>query len=142
MGWDCTLHIVDERSLARFAARFLHGLHREAAFDRTYDGDAMIAEVKQLIARDPATGARALGELALLYVSTETPHVYSRGFALSLWDDERMGAALPARWLGTVEDRLPDIIAAYPKLAARVPCVFDASYCVGPFVSARDVPAL
>src|SRR5262245_23505535 len=92
VGWDCTLHVVDGASLARFSARFLRGMHRSAAFDREYDADALIEEVKQLIATDPETGARALGELALLYVSTETPHAYCRGFALSLWDDARMKA--------------------------------------------------
>ncbi len=142
MGWDCTLHVLDEASLARFEARFLHGLHRERPFDREYDGDRLIAEVKQLIADDPDTGARALGELALLYVSTETPHVYCRGFALSLWDDEVMGAPLPPGWLGSVETRLRGILAAYPRLAGRVPKRFDANYCVGPMVAARDVPAL
>ena len=142
MGWDCTLHVVDETSLARFGARFLHGLHRDAAFDQEYDGDDLIAKVKHLIAEDLTTGARALGELALLYVSTETPHVYCRGFALSLWDDDLMGASLPAKWLGSVETRLPHILAAYPKLGGRIPKMFDANYCIGPMVSARDVPAL
>lgn len=142
MGWDCTLHVVDSASLARFSARFLRGMHRSAAFDREYDADALIENVKQLIATDPETGARALGELALLYVSTETPHAYCRGFALALWDDARMAAALPMKWLGTVETYIVDIIAAYPKIAGRVPRSFDQSYCVGPMVSARDVPAL
>src|SRR5262249_20077064 len=142
VGWDCTLHVLDRASLARFSARFLRGMHRGAAFDREYDGDALIGNVKQLIATDPETGARALGELALLYVSTETPHAYCRGFALSLWDEAAMQAALPARWLGTVETFLVDIVAAYPKIAGLVPRAFDQNICVGPVVSPRDVPAL
>jgi hypothetical protein len=142
VGWDCTLHVVDSASLARFSARFLRRMHRGAAFDREYDADELIENVKQLIATDPATGARALGELALLYVSTETPHAYSRDFALSLWDDAVLGTGLPARWLGTVETHIVDIIAAYPKLAGKVPRVFDQHFCVGPMVAPRDVPAL
>lgn len=142
MGWDCTLHVVDDTSLARFAARFLRGLHRGAAFDAEFDGDDMIAKVKQLIADDPATGARALGELALLYASTETPHAYSRGFSLSLWDPAVMGAVLPPQLLASVESRIPDIIAAYPKIAGLIPTKFDQNYCVGPFVTARNVPVL
>ena len=139
---DCTLHVLDPASLARFAARFLRGMHRGAAFDREYDADAMIASVKQLIATEPETGARALGELALLYASTETPHAYCRGFALSLWDEAVMQTALPRKWLGTVETYLVDIVAAYPKIAGRVPRWFDRGGGVGPVVSARDVPAL
>jgi hypothetical protein len=140
--WDCTLHVFDRASLARFSARFLRGMHKGSAFDEEYDGDAMIANVKQLIASDPGTGARALGELALLYVSTETPHAYCRGFALSLWDEAVMGAPLPRKWLTSVETYLVDIAAAYPKIAGRVPRVFDQNYCVGPVVTSRDVPAL
>jgi hypothetical protein len=142
VGLDCTLHVVDERSLARFSGRFLRGLHRGTAFDQAYDADDMIAKVKQLIARDPAIGARALAELALLHASTEAPHVCSRDFALSMWTEERMGAPLPAKWLGTVETRLPDILAAYPKLAGLIPNRIDGPYSVGPMVAARDVPAL
>jgi hypothetical protein len=142
VGWDCTLHVVDGASLARFTARFLHRLHRGAAFDREYDADALIESVKQLIATDPDTGARALGELALLYVATETPHAYCRDFALSLWDDAVLRAPLPARWLGTVETYIVDIIAAYPNIAGRVPRVFDQHVCVGPVVAARDVPVV
>lgn len=141
MGWDCTLHVVDDTSLARFAARFLRGLHRKAAFDREFDGDALIANVKQLIAEDPDTGARALGELALLYVATETPHLPCRDFALSLWDPAVLGE-LPVQLLSSVETRIPDIIAAYPKLAGLVPVKFDRPVCVGPYVPARNVPAL
>src|ERR1043166_4741762 len=113
-GWDCTLHVLDRASLARFSARFLRGMHRGAAFDREYDGDALVANVKQLIATDAETGARALGELALLYVSTETPHAYCRGFALSLWDEAVMKAPLPRRWLCTAETHMMDRIAAAP----------------------------
>ncbi|MEO8846179.1 MAG: hypothetical protein ABI591_04875 [Kofleriaceae bacterium] len=142
MGWDCTLHVVDDTSLARFAARFLRGLHRGTAFDREFDGDDLIAKVKQLIADDPSTGARALAELALLYVSTETPHLYCRGFALSLWDPAVMGAVLPAQLLTSVETRIPDVISAYPNIAGHLPARFDGAFCVGPFVTARNVPAL
>jgi hypothetical protein len=142
MGWDCTLHVVDDTSLARFAARFLRGLHRTAAFDREFDGDALIANVKQLIADDPDDGARALGELALLYVATETPHLKSRDFALSLWDPAVLGGELPVQLMTSVETRIPDVMLAYPKLAGRIPVKFDGNVCVGPYVPARNVPAL
>lgn len=136
-GWDCTLHVVDIASLARFAARFLRGMHK-GAFDAAYDADAMIVHVKQLIASDPATGARALGELALLYASTETPHVYSRDIALS----RSAELAVPRKWLGSVEAYIADVVAAYPKIARRVPRALDQRFSVGAVVSPRDVPAV
>jgi hypothetical protein len=142
VGWACTLHVVDEASLARFGARFLLGSHRERAFDQQYDGDSMIGEVKRLSAKDPPTGARALAELALLYASTEGPHTKCRDVALSLWDDSVMGAPLPAACLDTLETRLPNMMAAYPKLVGLVPRRFDQPPCVGILVSARHVPQL
>ena len=142
MGWDCTLHVVDDTQLTRFAARFVRGLHRGGAFDREFDGDELITNVKQLIADDPETGARALGELALLYVATEMPHLYCRGFALSLWDPAVMGTELPTHLLTGVETRLLDVTAAYPRIAGRIPAQFDGNYCVGRYVAAKHVPAL
>src|SRR3979409_1550290 len=134
MGWGCTLHMVADISFAKFSARFLHGLHSAAAFDDLSDPDDLISKLKDLVAHDLDTGARALGELALLFVSTETPHAYCRGFALSLWDDAAMNAALPKKWLGGVEDHLVDVIAAYPRIAGRIPRAFDRNGCVGPLV--------
>jgi hypothetical protein len=142
MGFDCSLHVVDEASLLRFANRFLGG-GKDTAFDRAYDdADELVAKTKQLIGDDPAGGGRALGELALMFTSAETPHAYCRGFALSLWDDEAMGAAIPHVLLGSVEELLGDVIARYPAVARRVPRFFDQNYCVGPFVRAHNVPAL
>src|SRR5579863_4205888 len=142
MGWACTLHVVDETSLTRFSARFLHGLHRDHAFDDEYDADAMISDVKRLIAKEPEIGARALGELALLYAATEAPHVNCRDVALSLWSEAEMGVPLPARALGSVETALPNITAAYPRLVGHVPRRFDEPHSVGVMVAARDVPQL
>jgi hypothetical protein len=142
MGWDCTLHVVDEASLARFSARFLRGEHTDGAFDVREHADELIEKTIRLIAEDADSGARAVGELALRYVATEAPHAYSRGFALSLWDDEVMGAPLPTALLGSVESAIPEVVRAHPAIEGRIPRMFDGNYCVGPFVAARDVPAL
>jgi hypothetical protein len=142
MGWDCTLHVVDEASLARFSARFLGGEHAGGVVDAGPDVDELVEKTVRLIAEDAERGARAIGELALLYVSAETPYAYSRGFALSLWDEEVMGAPLPDALLGSVESAIPEVVRAYPVIAGRVPRTFDGNGCVGPFVAARDVPAL
>ena len=142
MGWDCTLHVVDERSLARFVDRFLGRTSEKAPFDDAFDNAAdLIAKTKQALAGpDPEAAGRTLGELAILYVSAETPHAYSRGFSLSLWDEDRMGAPMPPDGLGSVEDLLGPIVDAYPAVRKRVPSMFQQNYCVGPFIRAADVP--
>jgi hypothetical protein len=88
VGYDCTLHVVDEASLARFSAWFLRGEHADNSFAAGVEGPRLSEKTAGLLAEDSKRGACAVGELALMYVSAEAPHVYSRGFALSLWDDE------------------------------------------------------
>ena len=144
MGWDCTLHVVDESALARFVDRFLGRTSEEAPFDRAFpDAADLVAKTKQILAGpDPEKAGRTLGELAMLYVSAETPHAYSRGFSLSLWDEDTMGAPMPTDHLGSVEQVLGPIVEAYPAIRGRVPGFFEQNGCVGPFVRARDVPAV
>ena len=65
-----------------------------------------------------------------------------RDVALSLWDAAATGVPLPPSWLTAVETRLPNIMAAYPRLAGHVPHRFDEAPCVGVMVAARHVPQL
>ena len=142
MGFDCSLHLVDEGSFARFTSRFLRGVLDTPAFDTVYEVDEMIATTKDLMTTEPPRGAKALGSVALMFASTETPHVSSRGFSLSLWDEKTMGTKPPPELMGSVEPHLRDIIAAYPACAGLVPDLFIENYMVGPFVTAKNVPAL
>ena len=98
MGFDCTLHVVDDVSLKRFVDRFLGRTSAKAPFDDACpNAEELIAKTKELLAGpDLEAAGRTLGELAILYVSAETPHATSRGFSLSLWDEDRMGAPTAA----------------------------------------------
>lgn len=142
MGFDCTLHVVDETSFQRFCARFLSGKFKFSAFDHAFDAKKLIDGVRTTIKKDPVQGARDLGQLALMFVSAEYPHVKARGLALSLWDTKAMGAPLPARLLGNVETQLQPILKRHPTLAGKVPSLFDGNYSVGAYVGADKVPAL
>jgi len=142
MGFDCTLHAVDEAAFPRFVRRFLHG-EPAAAFDAAFpDADAMIAEVQARLADAPATGGRLLGQCALLFCSSETPHVTSRGFAISLWDRTALGIAMPTALMRPVEPHLAEIVAAYPDAQGEVPTAFAGNYSVGVFVPAARVAEL
>src|SRR5437870_3258486 len=76
MGWDCTLHLVDEASLARFVARFLDGRAATAtAFDRAFsDADELVARTKQLIGEDPALLAHVERAVVALVPGERTPY--------------------------------------------------------------------
>jgi hypothetical protein len=50
-GWDCTLHVIDEKVFDRFSARFLRGVRGDGAFDAAFaNADALVAEAKRLAA--------------------------------------------------------------------------------------------
>ena len=76
MGFDCTLHVVDEVSLKRFVDRFLGRTSAKAPFDDACpNAEELIAKTKELLAGpDLEAAGRTLGELAILYVSAETPN--------------------------------------------------------------------
>ncbi len=144
MGYDCTLHVVDEAGFARVCARVLTG-KRSPTFDGALaEAGELVAETRRLLATDPPAGARALAELALAFASTETPHVACRGFALALWDEDEdvLGPAPPAKLVAPVEKLLAPVLAKYPKARGKLPRTFDGNYCVGKFVPTRHVPAL
>jgi hypothetical protein len=144
VGFDCTLHVVDENALARFVDRFLGRASARSPFDDAFPNAAELVEkTKQiLLGDDPQLAGRTLGELAMLYVSAEGPHAYSRGVSLSLWHEASMGAPMPPDGLGSVEELLGPIVDAYPAIRDRVRRFFDQNYCVGPFVRAVDVPGV
>jgi hypothetical protein len=114
MGYDCTLHLVDEDAIrTQFIPRLL-GTVTEApppsfwqrlwrrmgpepattiiapplmALDRyCRDADRRFRRARlSLTKRDPGTAAQYVCELAILYASAEMPFTCSRNLALSLW---------------------------------------------------------
>jgi hypothetical protein len=63
VGFDCTLHVVDEASLERFVDRFLGRTSEKAPFDRAFpDAEALVQKTKEILAGpDPARAGRILG---------------------------------------------------------------------------------
>ena len=67
---------LDEVSLKRFVDRFLGRTSAKAPFDDAFpNAEGLIAKTKEILAGpDLEAAGRTLGELAILYVSAETPH--------------------------------------------------------------------
>ncbi len=144
MGYDCTLHLIDESSLARFAKRFVGNDLTTAPFDAAYpNAEELFAKVRAAAAgSDSQTAGQLLSQLALLWCAAETPHLYCRGFALSLWDARQMGARLPRGAVGSVEAQLKPIIDKHPELRGTLPHWFAGNYSTGAFVPSAAVPDL
>lgn len=131
MGYDTTLHLVDTRAFSLF----------EGMFAKPHPEDEELFEIiRRLDAKDPEAG-QLLTERLLVQVSALAPYVVDRNVALSLWDEEELGVALPAKFLSArLIDALPAIRARYPWLT--LPNEFSGNYCTGVYVPAALVPEL
>jgi hypothetical protein len=162
MGFDCTLHLVDEELMRReFIPRLLRDgppptlrdrlFHRSPRFEpTTFDrkrGDAQRLwkrARRALRMTSPETAARCIAELALLFNSCELPFEPSRNVALSLWSGlhEDLPDHVPHELLGSPDDLFGDLIDAFPALRGCFPDYFDGNGSLGVYVSAVKVPAL
>jgi hypothetical protein len=162
MGFDCTLHLVDEELMRReFIPRLLRDgppptlrdrlFHRSPRFEpTTFDrkrGDAQRLwkrARRALRMTSPETAARCIAELALLFNSCELPFEPSRNVALSLWSGlhEDLPDHVPHDLLGSPDDLFGDLIDAFPALRGCFPDYFDGNGSLGVYVSAVKVPAL
>jgi hypothetical protein len=166
MGYDCTLHLVDEEAIrSDFIPRLLGTAERaapaapswwqrlggvrdepppESAFDRLLpDADRRFHRARlSLTKRDPEQAARYVSELAILYASAEMPFGISRNVALSLWHwCQPPGAPdLPHDLTSSPELLFADLVAVHPGLAGRFPRGFDGNGSPGEFVAAARVP--
>lgn len=151
MGFDCSLHLVDEHAIrAELVPRLLAADDTGVVptpFDRRRpDAARRIARArKQLRGRDGELAARRLSELTILYASCALPFESVRGIALSLWGEglhPDLDPDLPQHLLASPEVLFEPIVAAHPRLKGRFPTGFDGNGCPGVFVPARHVPAL
>ncbi len=162
MGFDCTLHLVDEELLRKeFMPRLLRDgpapslrdrlLRRSPRFEpTTFDrrrGDAQRLwkrARRALRMTSPETAARCVAELALLFNSCELPFEPSRNVALSLWSGlhDDLPDHIPHELLGSPDDLFEGLIEAFPALRGCFPDYFDGNGSLGIYVSAVKVPAL
>ena len=85
MGYDCTLHLVDEKAIRDVFVPKLLGLSKsKTALDRVLKNAAKLwGEVRKgLAGRDPDEAAALVCRLAVTFSACSLPHQYERGFAL------------------------------------------------------------
>src|SRR5262245_5015851 len=95
MGYDCTLHVVDEGMIReRFVPRLLGHSSDRSPFDEDPDAAELWTKVRDALTRlqrgaeSPAVVARFICQLAIAYCAAELPYHHERGFCLSLWPDQ------------------------------------------------------
>jgi hypothetical protein len=148
MGFDCTLHIVDEGLIAgRLVPRLLERSHASAPFDRRQDADELWNMARTALSGQPIgdekesptpdSTANLVCLLAITYCAAELPYHYERGFCLSLWPGE-----VPRKFVGDPETLFGELVARHPELRGRFPTELEGNGSAGIFVPADSVPGL
>ncbi len=145
MGYDCTLHLVDERSIKEELVPRLLGTSRKAlAFEKRKSGAAALkAARKALGTAEPREAARALTELAIRFASTTLPHLDARGLAISLWEKslKAVRAASPRALGASPEALFGEVVRVRPELSGSFPTSFEENEMTGVFIPAARVGA-
>lgn len=146
MGYDCTMHVIDEdRIRERFVARLLRPKVGKDAFDQRPDAKELWATVCKLLKSGSAhEAAHAIGQLAVLFCAAELPYHSERGFCLSLWPNfpAAKNAPIPDGCVGNPEELFEALIAKHPQLSGHFPREIESNFSTGHYVPREQVPAL
>jgi hypothetical protein len=145
MGYDCTLHLVDEKAIREgFVPRLLGRSRKKTALDRVMQnaGELWATARKALDRDDPDTAAPTICQLAVLFSACSLPHRYERGFALSLWQDQETDLAVdyPSELAFSPEPLFAAVVEEYPRLHGHFPTWFTGNYSTGVFIPSDRVP--
>jgi hypothetical protein len=145
MGYDCTLHLVDEKAIRdEFVPRLLRRSNLTTALDRVMpDADKLWNGVRRALNEDdPKNAASALCQLAVTFSACSLPHQYERGFALCLWDGQEEDVAVdyPSEFAFSPEPLFRAVVDEYARLAGHFPTWFTGNYSTGVFIPAERVP--
>ncbi|WP_067548613.1 hypothetical protein [Nocardia crassostreae] len=145
MGYDCTLHLVDEAAIREEFVPRLLGLSEEpTALDRVHPGAAEVWEqVRALLdGEDPAAAAAAVCVAAVMFSACSLPYRYERGqaFSLSIGQPGRVFPdEFPLRAAYEPDDLFTELVAAHPQLHGRFPYAFSGNYATGVYIPADHV---
>jgi hypothetical protein len=143
MGYDCTLHLVDERAIREeFVPRLLGLTTKETALDRVLKDAPKLWEIvrRSLKEKDPQTAASFVCQLAVKFSACSLPHQYERGLALCLWEDQGdLAVEYPRRLAFSPEPLFTAVVERYPSLHGQFPNWFTGNYSTGVFIPSERV---
>src|SRR3954471_11170961 len=96
MGYDCTLHLIDENAIRdSFVPRLLKRSRKETPLDRVHStAKDLWGQVRKALREDGGDEAASMVcQLAVMFAACSLPHHYERGFALSLGEDQQRNVA-------------------------------------------------
>ncbi|MFC9434974.1 hypothetical protein [Nocardia sp. NPDC057030] len=146
MGYDCTLHLVDEGAIReQFVPRLLGSSSGPTALDRVHPGaEEVWRQVRELLlGADGRAAAEAVSVAAIMFSASMLPYRYERGLALSLAFEP--GRVFPDAVFEPKAQYAPDllfteVVAAHPQLGGRFSSGwFSGNYSTGLYVPADHV---
>ncbi|WP_280407527.1 hypothetical protein [Nocardia brasiliensis] len=146
MGYDCTLHLVDEDAIReQFVPRLLGSATGPTALDRVHpDAEDLWRQVRELLhGTDGRAAAAAVSAAAVMFSASMLPYRYERGLALSLAFET--GRVFPDSVFAPKEAYAPDalfaeVVAAHPHLSGQFSSGwFGGNYSTGLYVPAEHV---
>ncbi|MFB8282711.1 hypothetical protein [Nocardia colli] len=146
MGYDCTLHLVDEGAIRdEFVPRLLGSSAGPTALDRVHPGaEEVWRQVRELLlGADGRAAAEAVSVAAIMFSASMLPYRYERGLALSLAFEA--GRVFPDAVFEPKATYEPDglfaeVVAAHPQLRGRFSSGwFSGNYSTGLYVPADQV---
>lgn len=145
MGYDCTLHLIDENAIRdQFVPRLLGRSHSPTALDRMVKKAAELwAQVNTALQDDdPENAAAMLCQLAVMFSACSLPHRYERGLALCLLANQEPDIAFkyPTRFSFSPEPLFAEVVEKYPALHGRFPTWFTGNGSTGVFIPSDGVP--
>jgi hypothetical protein len=147
MGYDCTLHLIDEKAIREeFVPRLLGKSRKKTALDRVVDNaDELWSSVRTALdGNDADEAASLICQLAIKFSACSLPHQFERGFALSLWEglDDETAVKYPHKFAFSPEPLFADVVKEYPKLHGHFPTWFTSNYSTGVFIPSKEVSAV
>ena len=144
MGFDCTLHLVNEQAIRdEFVPRLLGRTQAETALDRVVKDAAKNWDIvrNSLENGDPEEAASLVCQLAVMFSACSLPHQYERGFALCMWQEqgENTSVEYPEEFAFSPESLFAEVVAKYPSLAGRFPTWFAGNYSTGVYIPSDHV---
>jgi hypothetical protein len=121
MGYDCTLHLVDEQAIREeFVPRLLGHSREKTALDRVLANAVELWNTvrESLDSDDPESAAALVCQLAIMFSACSLPHQYERGFALCLWQDQEKDIAVeyPVKFSFSPEPLFEEVAKIHPSL--------------------------
>ncbi|HVM78078.1 MAG TPA: hypothetical protein VMU06_03620 [Stellaceae bacterium] len=149
MGYDVTLHLVDEKQIREvLVPKLLGKIEAQTPFDdKEPEAAKLWQQVRDLLATGaPERTAKGICELAVMFSACTLPYRYERDFGLSLWTDGwEEGSEVPEYPDELYSDPDPlfaEVLTARPDLRGNFPGVIDGETATGVYVPHEKVKAV